>query len=389
MKVTMMTREYPPYVYGGAGVHVRYLSQELSKLMAVEIRCIGDQDITSHQLRVRGYMPRDALQSGQQFAPALETLSVNLLSVGDSVDSDLVHTHTWYGHFAGFLIKTLYGIPLVATCHSLEPVRPWKEDHLGRGYHLSSWTEKVGIENADRVIAVSQSMKEDILKYFSVPEERVVVIHNGIDLDTWQPTPLSDELKAEYGIEDDYVLFVGRPTPQKGMEYLVEAADQIPVQLVFAAVGSDTKEYEERMIEQVQTKRNILWIHKLLKEEEYVQLYSGARAFVCPSVYEPFGIINLEAMACQVPVVASAVGGILEVVLPEQTGILVEPRDPDQIAAAVKRLLGDRELSRQLGERGRARVEERFSWSAIAKQTKALYASVLHRELTPEPPRAT
>jgi len=376
MKVTMIAREYPPYIYGGAGVHLRYLTQELSKIMEVEVRCFGDQNIPEGNPKVKGYTGWEKLK-GKKFSPALETLSTNLLSVLDEIDSDIVHTHTWYGHFGGLLAKILYKIPFVATCHSLEPLRPWKEDQLGRGYQLSTFIEKTGIENADKIIGVSKLMKEDIIKYFNVPPEKVEVIHNGIDLNKWKHTPISDSLKKEYGIKDDYILFVGRPTPQKGMEYLVDAADEIPVQIVFGAVGADTKEYEDRMKEKVKTKKNIVWINKLLKEEEYIQLYSSAKVFVCPSIYEPFGIINLEAMACKTPVVASATGGILEVVIPEKTGILVEPANPKQIASAVNRLLKDPSLAKRMGEEGRKRVEEQFSWEHIAQKTKKLYESLI------------
>ncbi|MEW5694029.1 MAG: glycogen synthase [Candidatus Hydrogenedentota bacterium] len=380
MKVTFIAREYPPYVYGGAGVHLRYLSEALSKLMEVEVRCFGDQDIKEVSKIVKGYKGWERLKKEPIpiFSPALDTISTNLAMVYDKIDSNVVHTHTWYGHLAGFLVKLLYQIPFVATSHSLEPLRPWKEDQLGKGYQLSAWIEKTGLENADRVIAVSNMMKADILKYFNVKEERVAVIHNGIDLNKWKYTPLSDSLKKEYGISDNYILFVGRPTPQKGMEYLIQAREMIDenVQMVFGAVGADTKEYEDRMTKIVESKKNIVWIHKLLKEEEYVQLYSSSRVFVCPSIYEPFGIINLEAMACSRPVVASAVGGILEVVIPQKTGILVEPANPKQIADAVNRLLKDRTLAEKMGREGRARVEEYFSWDYIAAQTKKLYEQI-------------
>ncbi|HAX62034.1 MAG TPA: glycogen synthase [Elusimicrobia bacterium] len=376
MKVTMMAKEYPPYVYGGAGVHLRYLSQELSKIIDVEVRCFGDQKSDEKSLKVRGYKGWDALK-GKKFSPTLETLSVNMLSQMEEINSDVVHTHTWYGHFGGLMTKILYDIPFVATCHSLEPLRPWKEDQLGHGYQLSSWIEKIGIESADKVIAVSNLMKQDILKFFNIPSEKIEVIHNGVDLNKWKYTPLSDSLKKKYKIADDYILFVGRPTPQKGLEYLVDAADKIPVQIVLGATGADTKDYENRMIKEVEKKKNIVWIHELLKEEEYVQLYSSAKIFVCPSIYEPFGIINLEAMATKTPVIASATGGILEVVLPEKTGLLVEPKNSEQIAAAVNRLLKDEKLRKTMGIEGRKRVEEFFSWTYIAQKTKKLYESLV------------
>jgi len=378
MKVTFIAREYPPYVYGGAGVHLRYLARELSKIMDVEVRCFGDQDVKEN-VRVKGYQPWNKLKcvSEPKFNPVFDTFSTNLLMLCDNIDSEFVHTHTWYGHFAGFLAKNFYKKKFVATCHSLEPLRPWKKDQLSEAYNVSTWMEKTGIENADVIIAVSKLMKEDIVKHFNIQPEKVVVIHNGIDLEKWKYIPMDDSLKKEYAIKDDYILFIGRPTPQKGMEYLVDAADEIPVQIVIGAVGADTKDYEVKMNEKVKKKKNILWIHKRLKEEEYVQLYSSAKVFVCPSVYEPFGIINLEAMACKTPVVASAVGGIKEVVIPEKTGILVEPSNPIQIAEAVNRLLRNEKLSKKFGENGRERVERYFSWSNIAEQTKKLYETLL------------
>jgi glycosyltransferase involved in cell wall biosynthesis len=237
--------------------------------------------------------------------------------------------------------------------------------------------EKTGLEGADKVIAVSKTMKEDILKYFAIKADRVEVIHNGIDLDTWKQKKMDPGLKKRFGIDDDYILFVGRPTVQKGMGYLIDAMEHIPCQLIMGAVGADTKEYEDIMREKVQENKRIVWIHEQLKEEEYIQLYTNARVFVCPSIYEPFGIINLEAMSCKTPVVASAVGGILEVVVHEETGLLVEPANPKKIADAVNRLLKDPLMARKLGENGRKRVEEFFSWDRIADQTKKLYEKLV------------
>ncbi|MBI4648681.1 MAG: glycogen synthase [Bacteroidia bacterium] len=380
MKVTFIAREYPPYVYGGAGVHLRYLAQNLSKFIDVEVRCFGDQDIKEKNLRITGYKPSEDIKCNEKkFQLLFNTFTTNLGLLADEINSDIVHTHTWYGHFAGFLAKKLYNIPFVATSHSLEPLRPWKEDQLGSAYQVSAWMEKIGLENADKIVAVSKMMKQDIMKFFNVKEENIVVIHNGIDLNKWKFTPIADALKKRYSIKDDYILFVGRPTPQKGMEYLIDAADLInpSVQIVFAAVGADTKDYEDRMSEKVKTKKNILWIHELLKEEEYIQLYSAAKVFVCPSIYEPFGIINLEAMATEKPVVASKVGGILEVVMHNQTGIFVEPANPLQIANAVNELLNDENKRKKFGLAGRKRVEQYFSWKKIALQTKKLYESLL------------
>lgn len=375
MKVLMMSKEYPPDVYGGAGVHIRYLTQELSKLLELEIRCFGAERGLDKRYNVKRYQPWDALKCKDEpkFQSAFDALSTNLAMICDWIDFDIVHTHTWYAHYAGYLAKILYKVPFVATCHSLEPLRPWKKDQLSEAFLISTMMEKSGIYNADKVVAVSKLMKDDILKHFDIPEERVEIIHNGVDLDKWKPTPLSEELRQKYGIKKDYILFVGRPTPQKGMEYLIEAMKDIDIQLVMGACGADTKDYEDRMTRIVEKKDNIVWIHELLKEEEYVQLYSSAKVFVCPSIYEPFGIINLEAMACKTPVVASAVGGIKEVVVNDVTGILVEPALPSQISDAVNYLLKHDEIRRQMGENARKRVEEKFSWQFIAQQTKAMY----------------
>jgi len=379
MKVTFITREYPPYVYGGAGVHINELSRCLAEMMKVEVRCFGDQDGTNGKIRVKGYQidPKPHCPAQPKFDSLFNTLYTNLRMLLDGIDGDVIHTHTWYAHFAGFLGRQLYKKPYVATSHSLEPLRPWKVEQLAEAYHVSAWMEKIGLENADRVVAVSQMMKQDIVENFAVDPEKVVVIHNGIDLEKYRSTSLEPAVREKYGIAEDFVLFVGRPTAQKGMEYLIDAADDIPVQIVIEAVGADTKEYEERMTEKVKGKKNILWIHENLGDRINAQLYSAARVFVCPSVYEPFGIINLEAMACSTPVVASAVGGIKEVVIPGETGFLVEPADPAALAEKVNLLLSDRSLAEKMGRQGRRRVEEHFSWESIAAKTKKMYGELL------------
>lgn len=386
MKVTFITREYPPNVYGGAGVHIRELSRCLAKVMEVDLRCFGEQEVQNGSLTVTGYQPRPKLHCADQpkFDSLFNTLFTDLLLLMNRIDADVVHTHTWYAHLAGFWARMLYNVPHVATSHSLEPLRPWKFEQLAEGYCVSAWIEKVGLENADRVVAVSKMMKEDILNNFSVDPEKVVVIHNGIDLETWSRRPLSGELRERYGIAEDYVLFVGRPTAQKGMEYLIDAADDIPVQVVLEAVGADTKDYENRMMEKVKGKKNIVWIRENLGDAKNVELYSSARVFICPSVYEPFGIINLEAMACETPVVASAVGGIPEVVVPEETGLLVEPADSGQLAAAVNRLLENPALAVAMGKKGRRRVEEKFSWDSIAARTRDMYRELLDEKRASE-----
>lgn len=379
LKVTMFTNEYPPYIYGGAGVHVDYLSRALSKIMKVEVRSFGDQKVEGERLSVKGYKGWDAIKraADPKLAKALEPFSADLLMAGDAVDSDVVHCHTWYTFMAGFLAKMLYGLPLVTTIHSLEPLRPWKREQLGTGYDLSTWMERTGIENSDKVIAVSKGMKEDIISVYGIPGDRIEVIYNGIDLEEYKPSA-SDEARRKYGVKDKYILFVGRVTRQKGITHLVDAAQYLPgdVQVVLCAGAPDTKEIQEEMEAKVKHRPNILWINEMVSRKDVIELYSNAMVFVCPSIYEPFGIINLEAMACHTPVVASAVGGILEVVVDGETGLLVEPGKPKELAAAITRLLGDPALRRRMGDAGRKRVEEKFSWDTIAAQTKELYARV-------------
>jgi len=380
MKVTIITREFPPNVYGGAGVHVKFLTRELAKHMQVDVRCFGEQDIPEGSLRVKGYNTWERMWEGDElkFNSVLGTFSVALSMVRDRMDSNLVHTHTWYAALAGYLAKSLYGIPLVCTVHSLEPLRPWKEEQLGRSYGLSAWAEKIALENADRVIAVSKHSKEDVLKLFDVKPEKVAVIHNGIDLDLYRPLQ-TDGTRQAFDIGKDYVLFVGRVSRQKGIEHLINAVQYIDdgVQCVCCTSAPDTKEFEEEIAAKIARQPRIVWINSLLREEQYVELYSNARVFACPSVYEPFGIINLESMACETPVVASGVGGILETVVDGETGLLVEPAKPKALAETINRLLRDRKLAERLGKNGRKRVTEHFSWKSIAERTEKLYKEVL------------
>lgn len=382
MKALLLTREYPPHIYGGAGVAVDELSRALARRMAVEVRCFGERPPeTRDTIVVRGYAPWPRLGAGPEgprFAPALETLSVALAMARDPVDAQVAHAHTWYADMAGLWIRVLHGIPLVVTLHSLEPLRPWKTDQLGTGYQLSSWIERTAVEAADRVIAVSTRMREDILRHFRVDPARVVVIHNGIDPERFRRTERRDAL-GRFGVRPPYVLFVGRITDQKGIFDLLEAAPRLPagVQVVLCAAAPDTPEIEARLRDAVPRHPNVLWINEMVPGEALVQLYSHAAVFVCPSVYEPFGIINLESMACETPVVASAVGGILEVVEDGRTGLLVPPARPDELAAALRRVLGDQALARALGENGRRRVEERFSWASIAERTERAYAEAM------------
>lgn len=380
VSVTMMSREFPPNVYGGAGVHVDYLSSYLTDIMPVEVRCFGRRESVQNSLTVRGYDPWPELSRGSdpRLEKVLSPLSVDLALVRDPITSDVVHCHTWYTFFAGYLAKMLYGAKLVTTVHSLEPLRPWKAEQLGAGYAGSSWMEKIGIENSDRVIAVSQEMREDVLRLYDIAPEKVVVIHNGIDLAGYRRTADSSALKA-YGISQPYVLFVGRISRQKGIMHLLEAAQRIRagVKIVLCAGSPDTREVEDELAARVGQMDNVIWIDRMLPREHVIQLYSHAAVFACPSVYEPFGIINLEAMACEIPVVASRVGGIPEVVVDGETGFLVPPADPIALAEAINRVLGSDDLSGRLGKAGRARVEEHFSWQAIAMQTKKVYESVV------------
>ncbi|MBI5481087.1 MAG: glycogen synthase [Deltaproteobacteria bacterium] len=380
MKVTFLTKEYPPHVYGGAGVHIENLARELSYLIDVEVRTFGEQDETLPRLRVKGYQPWSRMSEGEDklFNSVLGTFSTDLSIVRDRMDSDLVHSHTWYSAFAGFMGKLLYDIPYVATVHSLEPLRPWKEEQLGRSYHLSSWVERLALENADRVVAVSRQSRGEILENFNLPPERVVVVHNGIDLNTWKPLATSDT-RRHFGIEGDYILFVGRTSRQKGMVHLVEAMKHVDpgVKCVCCTSAPDTPEIEEEILAKVKEQPRVQWINYLLRKEQYIELYSHCVVFACPSVYEPFGIINLEAMATERPVVASAVGGIQEVVVPEETGLLVPPADPRALADALNRVLRDRQWARRLGLAGRQRVEDHFSWTSIAQRTLAMYQELL------------
>jgi starch synthase len=399
-----MTREYPPNVYGGAGVHVEYLSRELARSIGVEVYCWGDQHSDAGNLHVRGGQPWSEISNATEakFKTALETFSLNLAQNTSLSAIDIVHTHTWYVSMAGFLAKKLYNIPFVLTTHSLEPLRAWKAEQLGSGYAMSSWMERTAILDADAVIAVSQGTRQDILRaYPEIDPTRIHVIYNGIDLEEYRQTEATDAL-LKYGVDPakPYVLFVGRITRQKGVTHLVEAIPFLPpdTQVVLCAGAPDTPEIAEEMrkkVEQARAKNpRIVWIEKMVTKPEVIQLYSHATVFCCPSVYEPFGIINLEAMACRAPVVASATGGILEVVVDGETGYLVPfeqdpvtsfPLHPERfsrdLAARITELLGDPEKARQFGEAGRKRVEAIFSWTAIAAQTIDLYKELIETKV--------
>jgi alpha-maltose-1-phosphate synthase len=386
MNVLMLSREYPPHIYGGAGVVVDELSRALARLARVEVRCFGDQRAAGPPLGVQGYAPTAEIgraAAAFRHRPVLEALAVDLAMASDPVEADVVHSHTWYAAFGGVLVRALFDIPLVVTLHSLEPLRPWKEDQLGTGYRVSTWLERLAVEQAERVIAVSEQMRADILTHFAVPAERVVVIHNGVDAQSFRRTERHDAL-ARLGVTPPYVLFVGRISEQKGIFHLLEASRRLPagVQLVLCAAAPDTPELERRLTAEVAGRPSVRWINAMVPRDQVVQLYSHAACFVCPSVYEPFGIINLEAMACGTPVVASAVGGIPEVVVDGETGFLVAPGDPKALAVALDRVLADPGRGATMGRAGRRRVEERFAWERIAERTLVAYedARRAHRE---------
>jgi alpha-maltose-1-phosphate synthase len=400
MRIAILTNEYPPYVYGGAGVHVEYLTRELARIEdghhSVNVIAFGDQEIHQGNLTIRGINPGFSLpHQDPRHKKFGETMLRDLVMAGMLKDVDVVHCHTWYTHLAGCLAKQLTGAKLVLTTHSLEPHRPWKVEQLGTAYEASSWVERTAYENADGVIAVSASMRGDVHSLYGVPYEKIRIIHNGIDLNQYTPTR-DPAVLAKYKIDPEkpYVLFVGRITRQKGIIHLVSAIKDIRpgVQVVLCAGAPDTEEIGREMEEKVEQARResaapIVWIAQIVPKEEIIPLYTYASVFVCPSVYEPFGIINLEAMACETPVVASAVGGIKEVVIPGKTGLLVpfipvspvnfEPQDPagfaHDLAAAVNQLLADPAKLRELGLRSRERVEHYFSWTSIARWTLDFY----------------
>ena len=399
-KVALFTNEYPPHVYGGAGVHVEYLSRALAKLVPVEVRCFGEQRSAAPELTVRGYPLWEETKRGSdpRFGGAVDAFARSLLMAKDSLDADIVHCHTWYTDMGGLLAGKLWGVPYVLTIHSLEPLRPWKVEQLGNAYHLSAWMERTAIEQADAVIAVSKETRDDVLRLFNIAPDKVHVIYNGIDLAEYRKAAATDAL-VKYGIDPErpFVLFVGRITRQKGIIHLVNAIPQLDpaLQVVLCAGAPDTPEIGAEMQERVaavsQGREGVIWVREMLTRPDVIQLYSHAAVFCCPSVYEPFGIINLEAMACETAVVASAVGGIKEVVVPEETGILVplelkdggfEPVDAVRfsadLAAGINRVAQDPALAERFGQAGRRRVEEQFSWDAIAQKTLELYKTLVH-----------
>jgi starch synthase len=396
MRVALLTREYPPEVYGGAGVHVEYLARELRRLIDVEVHCFGkprdESGVTAHVADAQ------LLETGAN--AALLTMSTDLSIAAATGDADLVHSHTWYANLAGHVSKLLHDVPHVVTTHSLEPLRPWKAEQLGGGYALSSFCERTAIEHADAVIAVSAGMADDVLRcYPDIDAARLHVVHNGIDTDEYRPTADRSVLE-EHDIDLDrpLVIFVGRITRQKGLPYLLRAAHRFDsdAQLVVLASAADTPEIADEVEEEIhalqEEREGVYWIRRMVPKPELIQLFSAATVFVCPSIYEPMGIVNLEAMACETAVVATRTGGIPEVVADGDTGILVPidpdpsdpygaPRDPAAFAGAfadaVNSLVCDPARSAAMGVAGRKRAVEHFSWTAIAERTRALYASLL------------
>ncbi|MEV6850605.1 glycogen synthase [Actinoplanes sp. NPDC051411] len=395
LRVDLITREYPPEVYGGAGVHLEYLSRDLRPLADVRVHCFG---APRSEPGVTAY-PEPAGLAGAN--AALRTMGVDLEMAAGCEGADVVHSHTWYANFAGHTAKLLYGVPHVVTTHSLEPLRPWKAEQLGGGYALSSFCERVAIENADAIVAVSAGMKRDVLAaYPTVDPEKIRVVYNGIDTELYQPDPGTDVIER-LGIDlgRPSVVFVGRITRQKGLPYLMRACHDLPseAQIVLLAGAPDTREIAEeveglaRELREARDEHGVIWVQEMLPKHEVIQVLTHATIFVCPSIYEPMGIVNLEAMACETAVVATATGGIPEVVADGETGLLVPieqltdgtgtPVDPDKFVAdfgaAMTKLIRDPQRARKMGLAGRERAVTRFSWSRIAADTMAVYKSVL------------
>jgi len=397
VRVDLLTREYPPDVYGGGGVHVEYLTRELRKLRSasldVRVHCFG---APRAEAGVTAYADPAGLSGANQ---ALRTMGVDLEMAAGCAGTDLVHSHTWYANLAGHTAKLLHGVPHVVTTHSLEPLRPWKAEQLGGGYRLSSWCERTAIEAADAVVAVSAGMKADVLRaYPAVDPDKIHVVYNGIDTEQYAPDAGTDVVDR-LGIDRSRpsVVYVGRITRQKGLPYLLRAARSLPpeVQLVLLAGAPDTPEIGAEVTALAgdlrDSREGVIWIQEMLPKPEVIQVLSHASIFVCPSIYEPMGIVNLEAMACQTAVVATATGGIPEVVTDRETGLLVpieqvadgsgtplsEPKFVADLADAMNELLADPARAARLGRAGRQRAVDHFSWSAIADRTLAVYQSVI------------
>lgn len=383
MRIGMLTREWPPDIYGGAGVHVEQLVSHLRPLVDVRVYCIG-----SDRHDARGFTVPSGLDDANS---ALQYIGIDLLMAQESSGVDVVHSHTWYTNLAGHLGGLMHEVPHVLTAHSLEPKRPWKAEQLGGGYRVSSWIEAATYPAADAIIAVSEAMRTDLLDvYPGVNADRVHVVHNGIDTDFFRPTP-NEAVLEKFGIAAPYILFVGRITRQKGLIHLVDAMRRVSsdAQLVLCASAPDSEEIDREMREAVDALRadrgpdSVVWIREHVAQSDLLPLLTGAAVFACPSIYEPLGIVNLEAMACETAVVASNVGGIPEVVTDGVTGLLVpyDPAEPQAFhiafADALDAALTDPQRTRSMGAAGRARAVSDFSWSAIADQTIRVYDSVI------------
>lgn len=399
MKIALYTNEFPPNIYGGAGVHIDFLSQELAKLANVEVRCFGNQKETLNSMNVLGIQSSLTKMEDENNShiKMFHNLSRNVEMSQHTIQADIVHCHTWYTHLAGIFSRELLQIPLILTTHSLETHRPWKVEQLGNGYFLSRWIEHQAYNTADGVIAVSEQMKTDVVEAYGINPEKVTVIHNGIDPEFYKPT-FDNNLLEEYGINPNipFVLFVGRITRQKGISQLIGAAQHFTknCQIVLCAGAPDTpeiaEETEELIAELQSTRDGVILISEMLPREKIKILYSHARVFACPSLYEPFGIINLEAMSCETPVVGSAVGGIPEIIIEGETGYLIPlesksrtdfyPKDEvffqKHFAEKVNYLLENETLAIQMGKAGRKRVLDIFSWESIAKTTYNFYKEV-------------
>lgn len=403
MRVLQLTNEYPPRVYGGAGVHIDHLSRELAKICKVDVLCFGDQDVHAGDLSAKGValehpvLPQEPLHAG-----AYNALVRNLEMSAGARRSDVVHCHTWYAHFGGILVKQTQGIPLVLTTHSLEPSRPWKAEQLGEGgYRLSCWIERTAYQNADGVVAVSKEMARDVIDAYGIDPRKVRVIHNGVDPDEFPSEPDVAVLRR-HGIDPfrPYALFVGRITRQKGIRHFLRAAEQLDpsAQIVLCAAAPDTPQMADEVeaaVSKLQARRNggVVWVRDAVPLKDLPSIYAGAAVYCCPSIYEPFGITNLEAMSCRTPVVATRTGGIPEIVVEGETGYLVdiehvsasdpEARDPEAfargLAEAMNRILRSSEHGRELGEKARQRVVDHFSWASIARQTLDFYVEVAER----------
>ena len=406
MKIALLTNEYPPHIYGGAGVHVEYLSRQLACLEegrhGIHILSFGDQKEQSAGIEVEGirvtfsYPFQDSRQQ-----KLLDTLFRNILMIGSAKPVDIIHCHTWYTYLAGCLLKEIFSIPLVITTHSLEPQRPWKEEQLGSAYRASAWLEKTAYQNADGVIATSQPMKMAVQEFYQVPLANIRIIPNGIDGGQYKPT-FDAGILASYHINPakPFLLFVGRISRQKGIIHLVNAIRYLlpGLQVVLCAGAPDTQEIGQEMVERItevqrEVQNEIIWIDQWVPRARLIPLLSHASVFVCPSIYEPFGIINLEAMACGTPVVASAIGGIPEVVIHGENGLLVsfdpvgannfEPKNPEQfskdLAEAVNALVRSPEKRQDMGVKSRQRVEKNFSWESVARQTLEFYGALIEK----------